>query len=507
MHSNPSVSRSFRFVLALLAALALPAGVLAQLPTIPSVDPGTIHGSITESHPAVGVVQLSLDDAVRRGLAHNLQLVLTRQNQRAAAGERLEAVNFLMPNIQWQAQRSRQQFNLQAEGFRANVFASFPPNLLPPSAIKDFHPLVTANVVEADASLKQTLFDLNSYELYRAAKQEIRAIDFSYQSARGAVIQQVADQYLLALANAASVDNAQGLLKADAEVLRQARLRHQAGTAAKLDELRAQVQYQQQEQAVIAQQNAFEKSKIALNREIGLPADQPVQLTDATPYAALDVMPLNEALQTAYRNRQEYLRLQAKLRSARIQARAARYERLPTLKFDGNYGVTGTVGGIYHGTFLAQGTLSVPLFREAKFRGDRDVADAAASSALSQLASFRTEIESQIRDSMLDVAATRQLVSVARSNVDLAQNTLDDATVRFQNGVDDDLPVVQAQATLAAAQAQLVDSLYRFNVAKMALARSVGIIDREYRNYLGPAVPAPASDSRGDLAAAASPAQ
>ncbi len=478
----------------------LPAVLTAQIQTTSAATANSIYGSISTGKAVPLVLPLSLDDSIRRGLQHNLQIVLTTQDQHTAAGERLEAINYLLPTITWQAERSREQFNLEAEGFRSNVLANFPPDLLPPSELVNFQPFVTVNIVSAQATLKQTLFDLRSFELYQAAKQEISAFNFSFQSSRGAVIQSVADSYLEALADAANIDNAQGLLKVDAEILRQAKLEHEAGTAAKLDELRAQVQYQEQEQIIIARKNAFEKSKVALNRQIGLPADQQIELTDTTPYAALDVMPLDQALRTAYVNRQEYLRLQAKLRSAKLQSRAARYERLPTLKFDGNYGMTGTVGGIYHGTFLAEGTLDVPLFREATFRGDRDVADAATSNAISQLANFRSEIEAQIRSSMLDVAATAQLVHVARSNVDLAHASLDDTTVRFQNGIDNDLPVVQAQASLATAQAHLVNSLYQFNVAKLALARSVGIIDRDYREYLGPVTQTPSSVGRGDLA-------
>ena len=65
---------------------------------------------------------------------------------------------------------------------------------------------------------------------------------------------------------------------------------------------------------------------------------------------------------------------------------------------------------------------------------------------------------------------------------------VNDATDRFRNGVDNDLPVVEAQSSLATAEAQLVNSLYEYNVAKIALARSLGVVDREYREYLsGPA--------------------
>jgi outer membrane protein TolC len=453
-----------------------------------NVPEDTVYGSVSSGPPVDTVLPLSLDDAIRRGLQTNLQTTLVKQDQRIVSGERLEVVNFLMPNLTWEAERQRLQINLEAEGFNSKLIHSFPPGLVPPADLNNIPAVVTVNAVIAQADLTQPLFDLQSFELYRAAREETKAVDFSYQSSRGQVIQTVADTYLRVLATAANVDNAKGLLATDAEVLRQAKLKHQAGVVARLDELRAGVQYQQQQQMVIAQQNAFEKAKVSLNREIGIPADQPIQLTDSTPYAILATIPLDEALRMAYANRQEYLHLQAKLKSAQFQSRAARYERLPTLTFKGNYGVTGTVGSIYHGTFLAEGTLNVPLFKEAQFRGDRDVADAATRDATAQLANFHQQIEAEIRDNMLDVAAAQQLVDVARSNVDLSQATVNDATDRFRNGVDSDLPVVEAQSSLATAEAQLVNSLYEYNVAKIALARSLGVVDREYREYLsGPA--------------------
>lgn len=475
-----------------LVLALVPAAAVAQIPSAPTVSADSVYGSVIPANgtqPTAAVLPLSLDEAIRRGLAHNLQIALSEANRHAASGEGLVAIGFLMPTITWQAERSRNQINLEAEGFRPSTFASFPPNFLPPGAIANFQPLVTVNEVEAKATLHQTLFDLRSFDLYRAAKQEIHGVDYAYFAAQGNVLQVVADSYLLALADQANVANAEGLLATNAELQRQANLELQAGTIAKLDALRARVQFQQQQQVVIAQQDAFEKAKVALNREIGLAADQPIELTDATPYADLAVMPLDAALRLAYKNRQEYLRLQAELRSAQLQAHAARYERLPTLTFEGNYGLTGVVGGLYHGTFLAQGTLHIPLFKEAQFRGDRDVADAQTAEAMAQLANFRTQIEAQIRDSMLDVSATKQLVTVARSNVNLARASLSDATVRFKNGIDNDLPVVEAQSSLAAAQTQLVTSLYRYDEAKLSLARATGVIATQYRAYLGPAVP------------------
>jgi len=51
--------------------------------------------------------------------------------------------------------------------------------------------------------------------------------------------------------------------------------------------------------------------------------------------------------------------------------------------------------------------------------------------------------------------------------------------------VDDNLPLVDAEASVADAQAQLINSLYQYNVAKLQLARNTGVVETRYRSYLG----------------------
>ena len=55
--------------------------------------------------------------------------------------------------------------------------------------------------------------------------------------------------------------------------------------------------------------------------------------------------------------------------------------------------------------------------------------------------------------------------------LDLATRALSDANDRFAAGVDDNLPVVQAQATLSQAQSQLIADTLTYNQAKLGLAR------------------------------------
>jgi len=68
-------------------------------------------------------------------------------------------------------------------------------------------------------------------------------------------------------------------------LLNQAHAAHEAGTVANLDELRARVQLQAQQQALIAAENSYEKDLILLKREIGIDPGQKIALTDLAPYS------------------------------------------------------------------------------------------------------------------------------------------------------------------------------------------------------------------------------
>ena len=112
-------------------------------------------------------------------------------------------------------------------------------------------------------------------------------------------------------------------------------------------------------------------------------------------------------------------------------------------------------------------------------------AQANVNAVNAQLDDLRVRIDQQVRSALLDVGASAKLVQVARSNVDLATRALADETDRVNAGVDDNLPLVTAQATLAAAQSNLVESLYQYNVSKLGLARAAGVLETQYREYLG----------------------
>lgn len=466
---------------------------IAELPTAPtpqvssttsipvqsSLEAMRFRGGVTVESATPGALPLSLDEAIGRGLKFNLQVLLASQTERSVRGQISTVLYYLLPNMKASGYTRTQEIDLAALGFKPSSLTAFG---FAPGTIST---IVKVDTTDAQLSADQVLFNLPDLYLYAAAKKAGNVVSYNTLNTRGGVVLAAGTQYLAALADQAQIANAQALVTADEEMLRQATLSHDAGVGINLDVLRARVQLQTEQQALVRDQNTLAKDKIALNRLIGLPAEQELALTDVVPYAQLAEIPLDQAKALAYQRRKDLLELESQLEVTERSRKAVKYERMPSLAFNGYYGVLGETHGTYHGVFTAQGVLKIPIFEEARFRGETEQAAAQEIGLRQQIESLRVTIDAQIRASRLDVESSAELVKVARSNVELAAQALSDTRDRFAAGVDDNLPVVQAQATLAAAESRLVATEFQFNQAKLNLARNTGVVETQYKQYLG----------------------
>lgn len=426
---------------------------------------------------------LSIDDAVSLALERNLRIRYDRANLEVVRGERLQVVNAIVPSLRLEASTSTQETNLAAMGFR-------PQSIRIPGFAGTIPTIVKVDVTQALLHVNQQLFNLPAYELLRGSQEESRVVELNALTGRGDVVQAVTTAYLKVLADQASVANAQALETAGKALFNQGTEKRKAGVGTSLDELRGRVEYQVRTQQRVAAEAQLARDIIQLDRIMGLPAEQQLTLTDPAPFAQLADMDIERAKATAYERRKDYLSLLAQMRVADRERLAVKYQRLPTLAFGGYYGVIGQTTGLYHGVFRAAGTLKFPIFREAAQRGEQEVLAAQMTALRQREASLRNDIEAQIRSSVLDVQSANDRVKVAQSSVELARQALSDERDRLQAGVEDNLAVVDAQAQLAGAEASLVQALYQFNTAKLALARSTGIIETQYRTYLGTSIAA-----------------
>ena len=269
------MQRAFYWVLLSCLDGALAAQAIPDVSPSPSLAPtaSSFQGSVTKGEASAQTIDLSLDDAIQRGLQTNLGIILSGTQTAAARGERLSQLQSLLPSVDFTAKEAAAQVDLPAEGLRIPGF----PTIIGPFGYTDLR-----------ASLNWSLVNVASLRNYLAARHNFAAAQLSAQDARDLVVLTVGNAYLLVLADETQVSSVQAQVATAKVSLDQAVANHQAGTAPLLDELRARVDYQSLEQQLIVAQNALEKDKLALARTIGLPLAQSFNLTDKAPYAAFD---------------------------------------------------------------------------------------------------------------------------------------------------------------------------------------------------------------------------
>jgi len=481
----PAASRrksafEIRLVLALpvaagmmLASAALPAAAqlsLGSQQSAPTPVPSTSYqGSVSAEKATADTLSLTLDDAVQRGLKTNLGLLLTNTQAVNARGERLQDLQALLPSIDFNAKQAFVQSDLAAQGLKIPGF----PTIIGPFGYQDVRANLTWKVVS-----------LNSLKTYMASRHYFQAAQLSADDAKQMVILTVGNAYLKVLADEAQITATEAQVQTSKVSLDQAGSNHSAGTAPKLDELRAQVDYQSQQQQLIVAKNAFEKDKLALARTIGLPLAQKFELADSVPYAAFDRPDVQTAIKQALDNRKDRQASAEVTKATTDERKAATYDRLPTVKAEADYGDIGVNLAHSHGTVDATGTITIPIFKEGQFRGEAQVAQSALDEQKDKQSDLDAQIEADVRDALLDIASSEQQVKVSESNVELSKEVLSEAQERYKAGVSDNLAVSDAQQSVAQANSQYVNSLYQHNVAKLNLARAMGVA-QNYKQYLG----------------------
>jgi outer membrane protein TolC len=434
-----------------------------------TTQPSANFGSVPSGTASKEVVHLTLRDAITMALRYNLGQVESGENARIARGQRLRAMSTLLPQVNAGAAENVAQISAATLGIKI-------PQV--PSVIGPF------SYTTAQASASQSLFNFESIQRFRAARNSEQAAQLTYNDTLDAITLVVGNAYLEVIqqksridAEAAQVKNAQALYDQAVDQL-------QSGTSTKIDETRSGVQLHTEQYNLSIAENNFAIAKLNLSRAIGLPLGQAFDLTDQLPYADLNPQTIEDALNTAYKTRSDFRAALSSAKSAQQQLSATRGERYPVLAANGDYGVQGPNPGNLHSSFTFQAGVNVPIFTSGRIKGDITEAEAVLHQRKAEAENLRGQIDYDVRTAFLNLQAARQQITVAKENVDLANENLTRSQERFAAGVTDSVEVVQAQQALASANDQYISSLYSHNLSKLQLARALGVARTNYNQYL-----------------------
>lgn len=419
-----------------------------------------------------GILPLSLRDAIDRGLKQNLGLLLSNKDIQSARGQRWEQLSALLPHVTAEPYVAATKINIDEAGFAgiASLFHISP-------SIGPF------SYFDARANLSQTLFDWKSINATRAAGKNLKSADYSFKDARDLVVLAVGYTYLQAIADEARVETAVAQVKTAQAVYDQAADQVSAGTSPDIDGLRAKVELQTREQQLIQAKNNLAIQKLTVARVIGLAPGQEFELTDKSPYEPFEGVTIDEALKRAYAARSDYQAAMMDVRAAEFSRKAAVAGYLPSLSLNADYGVAGAHPSTATPVADVRATLSIPIFQGGSVHGDVLQAEARLDQSRYRLENLRAQIDADVRTALLNLQSAADQVNVARSNIDLAEQTLTQSRDRFSAGVADTVEVVQSQEAVASAHEQYISSLYNYNYSKISLSRALGLAEQGVKEF------------------------
>lgn len=427
---------------------------------------GNLQGSLPGAKPPAGPISLTLGDAIKMGLETNLGAIAAGNASAAASAQRLEAYSALLPYISVGASDTVAQTNLAAFGFVFNVPAGF--NFSIPSVVGPY------NYSQAQVALSESVYDPVARRNYKAARESERAAKLSVKDARELVVMAVAGAYLQTAATSARIASQQAQVDNAQAVSDQARIRKEAGTNSRIDVMRTLVELQTQKQRLNSLQADFRKQKLALARTIGLPLDRDLTLTEPLSPETIPVPDPANAVAQALKQRSDLAAAKAQVSAAERAVDAARAQRLPSVTFNGDYGVLGKNPVETHGVFTATGSVNIPLWTGNRIKADVEQAQIVLHQRQAELADQQGRVEQEVRSALIELETSSGQLQLAQANRDYAAETLREARDRFNLGVTTTVEVVQAQEQVAGAESDYVSSLFALDLARLNLSRAAG---------------------------------
>lgn len=429
-------------------------------------------GGSVPTEPVPGTLLISLQDAMNRGLKQNLGTLLASADIRSARGRRWEQLSTLLPRVMAAPYAAESRTNLTERGLKFKI-----PGFALPTSVGPF------SYFDARLELSQVLFDWKAINQERAARQNLKSAEYTYKDARDLVVLAVGYTYLQGIADEARIETAEAQVETAQALYNQASDQVKAGTSPAIDALRAKVELQTRQQQLIQAKNAYAIQKLTVARVIGLAPGQEFQLADKSLYQPFEGISLEEALNRAYASRSDYLAAVAGTHAAEYQRKAAAAGHWPSLSFNGDYGAAGAHPSNATQVFDLQGTLIIPIFRGGSIHADVLQAEARLAQSRERQENLRAQIDADVRTAMFNLQSSAEQVAVARSNIGLAEETLVQSRDRFAAGVTDTVEVVQSQEAVASAHEQYISSLYNYNLAKISLARAMGLAENEVKEF------------------------
>jgi outer membrane protein len=435
------------FSLVQFAILAL---ALQDAPSVQLVQP---------QGPAAPPVVVTLQDALDRAKNIDVQLQSSFADAVVAREDRLQARNALRPSVS----NSTQYLGTQGNGTLPS--GRFVTN----DGVHVYREWGIAHQqINADTFLKTGVQRATAAEALANARVEI--------AQRGLVVTVTRNYYGL-LAAQRRYATAQQAAQQAARFLQISQQQEQAGQVAHSDVVKAQIQSEQQNQALQEAMLVMENSRLGLAVIIFPTLNENFTVVDDLD-SPKPLPPFPDIQTMAERENPDVRAASEALRQATFDVRGARNALYPSLVVDGIYGIEANAFAL-HSTVAAfpqagplpnlgyfiTGNLTIPIFDWGTLRSRVRQAQAREQQARVQLTQTQRQVLSNLFAFYNEALVARDAVDRLRRTADFAAESLRLIGLRYQAGESTILEVVDAQNTLTQARNAYDDAQNRYRVA------------------------------------------
>jgi|SRR5579875_305565 len=411
-------------------------------------------------------LELTLKQAVQIALRQNPSVQIALLNLAESRRQSGIALSQLLPQA---------EFNLSDRAVRANVQASIGLNI--PGVPKAVGPF---QVFQTGADFSAPIFDLSLWRRWQAARQGIASASAQSLSVRQQIVLLVVSQYLSALRAGAEIGASESRVNLAQALYNQTSDMEKNGVATSVDVLRANVELQNEKQALLVAQTDQQVALYGLAQLLNVPPLRQITLTDQMTFFETPKVSMDQSIADAYKSRPEIQQLMAQRRSLKYDEEADSESRLPALDFTGDYEQQGLSSSTIIPTYVYQAGITIPIFTGGRIHNEiaRDRIELRKIDHILQ--NEKNEVALQVETAAARLESARHQVKVADLGAQLAQEEVQQSRDRFKAGVVDNIEVIAAQSALARADENQIAALYEYNQSRADLAHAIGRIEMLY---------------------------
>ncbi|HMF99034.1 MAG TPA: TolC family protein [Vicinamibacterales bacterium] len=418
--------------------------------------------------PAAPPATITLQDALDRAKQNDLQFQSAFADAESAREDRVQARSTLLPAISFTTQ-----------------YLGNSPNGVNPNG--RFVSLDGVKMYRAWAVARQ---DLSANVLMRTPLLKARAVEAATQAKlevaqRGLLVTVTRSYYALVVAQRRYATTQTAAQQAG-RFFDQTQQQQRLGQVARSDVVKAEIQYQQQQQAFRDAQVAMENARLGLAVLLSPTFDENFTVVDDL-VAAPVLPPFADVRTMAGRSNPDVRAADEALRAAGHDVQAAKNAFLPSIAVDAVYGIEANEFALHSevaaqpefgvlpnlGYFLTV-NLSVPVWDWGSLRSKLHQSENRERLARVTLTQTQRQLMSNLYSMYNEAVGARSAVDNLQHVADLAAESLRLTALRYQAGESTALEVVDAQNTFVQARNTIDDAQVRYRVALAELQTLTG---------------------------------